>query len=257
MNTSGDEISILAELRAISEGAAANSRFDKNKSTTCNTSNTGESKLCSNDFLGSNPENSNFNQYWYSDATIQTLVEGISEILGKCSGSKVAFLSTPSLYFALPDQERKQCKLFEYDGVWSNDAGYVQYDFNEPDCIDSTLQKTFDLVVIDPPFITKDVWEKYAMTAKLLLKYDPFGRDSDAHIKKKGLFLGTTVSENADFLKEELNAEPAVFQPVIPNLVYQYNVYTNFPENCNALNIQNPEIRTDSSDDKLEGESHE
>ena len=29
---------------------------------------------------------------------------------------------------------------------------------------------SFDMVIIDPPFITREVWEKYASTAKLLLK---------------------------------------------------------------------------------------
>lgn len=70
------------------------------------------------------------------------------------------------------------------------------YDFNKPDDFPKDLHHTFDMVVIDPPFITKEVrpthhditshhnkcpaapvltlreqvWEKYAETAKLLLK---------------------------------------------------------------------------------------
>ena len=44
------------------------------------------------------------------------------------------------------------------------------YDFNEPDSVPQELMDSFDMVVIDPPFITREVWEKYAATAKLLMK---------------------------------------------------------------------------------------
>ena len=52
------------------------------------------------------------------------------------------------------------------------------------------------MVVIDPPFITREVWEQYAKASELLLK--PEG----------GLVLGTTIDENAPFMKELLGCEP-------------------------------------------------
>mmetsp|Transcript_15339 Transcript_15339/g.28892 ORF Transcript_15339/g.28892 Transcript_15339/m.28892 type:complete len:176 (-) Transcript_15339:886-1413(-) len=67
-------------------------------------------------FLVQHPEKSNFNQYWYSTTTIETLSRAILEVLrkGNChQGTSVAFLSTPSLYFALSPQERINCKLFD------------------------------------------------------------------------------------------------------------------------------------------------
>ena len=45
----------------------------------------------------------------------------------------------------------------------------VFYDFNQPTAIPSELHGAFALVVIDPPFITREVWEKYAEAAHLLL----------------------------------------------------------------------------------------
>lgn len=36
--------------------------------------------------------------------------------------------------------------------------------------IPQSHQHTFDYIVVDPPFITEDVWKKYATTIKLLLK---------------------------------------------------------------------------------------
>lgn len=46
----------------------------------------------------------------------------------------------------------------------------ARYDFNHPEAIPEHLQHSFDCVVIDPPFITREVWEKYAQAAKLLLR---------------------------------------------------------------------------------------
>jgi len=61
-------------------------------------------------FLECKPEDCLFNQYWYSRVTIQCLCEAI---LDASRGKKIAFLSVPSLFFALPLTERKLCTLFD------------------------------------------------------------------------------------------------------------------------------------------------
>lgn len=226
-------------------------------------------------FLECHLEKVEMNQYWYSQETIKSLCEAISEVLSTFGGSRVAFLSTPSLYFAFPLEARKQCSLFDIDKVWENDFGYQYYDFNNPEKFDDSLRNAFDVVVIDPPFITKDVWKQYSKTAKALLKYSPF-RDANVNIAKntynqqnidqkdddddpflsdenrkevrkeqhrRGYVFATTVAENETLMGELFDAKPTVFKPNIPNLVYQYEVYTNcFEEHCRILNKQNPEI---------------
>jgi EEF1A lysine methyltransferase 1 len=77
------------------------------------------------------------------------------------------------------------------------------------------MHKTFDMAVIDPPFITREVWQKYTEAAHLLLKED-------------GKLLCSTIDENKEFMAELLNVKPIVFRPSIPNLVYQYSFYTNY-----------------------------
>jgi len=57
------------------------------------------------------------------------------------------------------------------------------------------LHHSFDLVVIDPPFITREVWEKYAEAAKLLL------------VKEGGHCLLSTIDENEAMIKELLGAD--------------------------------------------------
>jgi len=86
------------------------------------------------------------------------------------------------------------------------------------------------MVVIDPPFIVKEVWEKYAKTAKFLLKPDC----------TTNRVLGTTVFENASLMDELFGCKPQNYMPSIPHLVYQYNLYTNYQSD--VFEKKNPEI---------------
>ena len=67
-----------------------------------------------NTFLTHTNENRDLNQYWYSKKTIDTLCNAIREGLSLVDGgSRVAFLSTPSLFFSLSPKERQHCVLFD------------------------------------------------------------------------------------------------------------------------------------------------
>jgi hypothetical protein len=94
--------------------AAASKRDGPKKSTL--TKDIMEGKTTTNHaetFLSNHIEKGEMNQYWYSPMTIKTLCDAILEVLDKHDCKKVAFLSTPSLYFALPDEARQHCKLFD------------------------------------------------------------------------------------------------------------------------------------------------
>ncbi|KAG1657443.1 hypothetical protein FOA52_011723 [Chlamydomonas sp. UWO 241] len=181
-----------------------------------------------NTFLARTGEKGDLNQYWYSSRTIQKMADEVV-----ASATKAAFLSTPSVYFSLPkDSEVKKASwVFDLDEQWSKDPHYFKYDFNKPEAIPAELHGTFDCVVIDPPFITRGVWEKYAEAAKLLLV-------------EGGKVIGTTVAENEAMLGDILPGMAATaFKPSIPNLIYQYNLFTNFPPA--VLCEKNPEIPED------------
>ena len=176
-------------------------------------------------------ENPNLNQYWFSEDTRETLCNAVRESISLKGGSttRVAFLSTPSLYFTLSDEERKQCTLLDYDTTLSsqNCDSYVFYDFNYPTSIDANLRGLFDVIVIDPPFISQSVWESYAITVSLLAK-------EGAHI------ICTTVAENEALMKRLFNCHKTNFAPSVPNLTYQYNTYANFESS--ALSTTNAEL---------------
>lgn len=120
-----DAESLLAELKEISL-RRSNERFEQMKRNTSILSEI-DKTTCSNEFLEGNtdedaaqiflvktPESSTLNQYWYSRSTIQYLCDAIAEGLETfCEMNRVAFLSTPSLYFSYPIKARDSCKLFD------------------------------------------------------------------------------------------------------------------------------------------------
>ena len=180
-----------------------------------------------NPFLARYKENADFNQYWYSKPTIKFLVEQC-----EANGTRIAFLSTPSIYFSLKNKEIKENSVcFDLDEAFAKKTKpecYFAYDFNKAEEIPEEMRGTFDLAVIDPPFITREVWEKYLEAVKLLMKKD-------------GKLICSTIDENKDMMKEVLNVDPIAFRPSIPNLVYQYSFYTNYEDaNCQE---KNPEIQ--------------
>lgn len=180
-------------------------------------------------FLADVEEDADHNQYWYSQPTIDALVKEVEAAGGAC-----AFLSTPSLYFSIPEERRAKHYVFDYDGKkFGADPRFVLYDFHKPEELPADLLGTFDVVVIDPPFITKEVWELYAQAAKLLLK-----ASADGSIA--GKVIGTTIVENAPLLEALLGCKPQRFLPSIPHLVYQYTTYCNFEPTF--LSQVNPEI---------------
>ena len=68
------------------------------------------------------------------------------------------------------------------------------YDFNKPENIPEKLHHQFHLVVIDPPFITREVWEKYAEASQLLL------------VEEGGHALLSTIDENEEMILELMGA---------------------------------------------------
>ena len=107
--------------------------------------------------------------------------------------------------------------MFDIDDKWQKDPGFVYYDFNKPEDLPEEVRGTFEYFVIDPPFITEEVWQKYTDAVELL-------RTPDAKI------LLSTIDENEEMIKEKLNCDKKAFRPSIPNLVYQYSFYANYDD---------------------------
>lgn len=140
----------------------------------------------------------------------------------------IIFPSKPGYHFILQDSGlRKASKVLDLDEQWQDDACFVRYDFHNPHMIPKELHHAFDGVLIDPPFITEDVWKQYAVAAQLLLA--PGGK-----------IICTTIPENAGLLQGLLDVVATPFKPCIPHLVYQYDLFCNFEPR--VLCQKNPEV---------------
>lgn len=122
----------------------------------------------------------------------------------------------------------RMCRLMTVHGVTPSPQNFVRFDFNAVEALPAHLHHSFDYAVCDPPFITELVWEKYAQAIRALLKPDG------------GKMLLSTIPENAAMLADKLGCRPCAFRPSIPNLVYQYDFFTNY--DLELLSQRNPEI---------------
>ena len=69
--------------------------------------------MAGNRFLQRNPEKETLNQYWFSQATIETLVQEVVEVAGGQQGYRVACVSTPSLHFTFPADLKASSRVFD------------------------------------------------------------------------------------------------------------------------------------------------
>ena len=169
-----------------------------------------------NKFLKRTPENADFNQYWFSEKTIQFILSQINSH-GK---ERIGLVSTPSIFFSLSKECQDKSYLFDIDdALISKHKNGRKYDFNWTNYDEhfSDLKGTFDFIVIDPPFITEEAWNKFAAFGKYLAN-------------EKCKFLVSSIAENAENLKKLLGVDMKNFKPSIPHLVYQYNFFANYDD---------------------------
>jgi hypothetical protein len=179
-----------------------------------------------NKFLKITGETEEFNQYWFSESTIEFIINQVERY-----GKSIAFISTPSIFFSVSPEIQEKSILFDYDEKFTKkhkNAKIFDYrDFDESNLKINGFFQNFDFIVVDPPFITKEVWQKYSDFIKII-------STQDAKI------LASSISENKGMLNEFLNLEIKNYQPSIPHLVYQYNFFTNYKDE--DLDSANPEI---------------
>ena len=182
-----------------------------------------------NKFLKLTPENELYNQYWFSEDTIKFFIEQVT----KYGKEKIGFIATPSIFFTLSKEMQNKSYVFDIDEkLTKKHPTGRKYDFNDGDYEAKfpDLKHSFDYLVIDPPFITEEAWSKFANFA--------------LYLQKEGCkIIACSIAENKDRLKKLLNLDIKTFQPSIPHLVYQYNIYANYDDE--ELNKKNPEIATD------------
>lgn len=162
-------------------------------------------------------------QFWYSEATKRILSKVCLELILKHNQSKdnikIALLSCPSLYKSIKSiHPNGTVRLFEFDqrfSVYGDD--FVPYDYKELD--EKSLadyQSYFDILVADPPFLSKECIEKTGNIIKKLKK------DNANIIICSGKIAGTWIKESLDLNQCKFHPEHA------RNLANEFCSYANF-----------------------------
>jgi len=121
-------------------------------------------------------ENWQLSQFWYSKDTANSIAnEALAVTLCKSEESdpKIACISTPSAFRALKtmDKQRKELYLFEFDKRFHTyGSQFVFYDYNSPREVPSKFHRTFDYMIVDPPFLSEECLTKFADTIALLAR---------------------------------------------------------------------------------------
>lgn len=100
---------------------------------------------------------------------------------GPQMSGRIACLCTPSLYAALVSRTRDRCSdatspltapvvLLEYDRRFAVYAGYVFYDYRRAHDVPAALAAAFDVLLLDPPFLSAECLQQVAETARYLAR---------------------------------------------------------------------------------------
>ena len=123
-----------------------------------------------NRFLKLTPENGDYNQYWFSEKTIEFFLEQVK----KYGKNRIGFIATPSIFFSLSKEDQEKSYLFDIDEkLTKKHKNGKRYDFNDNNYQElfPELKESFDFLVIDPPFITEEAWTKFSNFAQYLKNY--------------------------------------------------------------------------------------
>ncbi|XP_050226480.1 uncharacterized protein LOC126676342 [Mercurialis annua] len=165
-------------------------------------------------------------QFWYDSSTAETVAEEVIELLkndndSQNPNSKAAVcIACPTLYAYIKKMEGGgvRVELLEYDKRFEQyGTDFTFYDYNEPLELPSQFKHSFDVVVADPPYLSKECLEKVAQTISFLAKPEK------SHLL---LLTGEVQTERA---AEFLGLHPCGFRPQHSNkLGNEFRLFTNY-----------------------------
>ena len=160
-------------------------------------------------------------QFWYAKEFASNL--GRLIIKHTTEGQSVALISCPSLYFHMKstpfkaeNESNLNLKLFEFDDRFERYSDFQFYDYNEPLDVPSKLKQSFDFICVDPPFLSNECWEKFAMTINYLKK-------------PNAKILACTGLIMTKFINETMGLKPEPIEVRHSNgLSNEFGCFTNF-----------------------------
>jgi len=120
------------------------------------------------------PEDWQLSQFWYDEATSRKLAE---EVLSQAKpDGRVACVSCPSIFRACQVSEHvygTTVDLFEFDKRFDAFGRFFFfYDYKEPEAVPDECLGAYQVIAVDPPFLSEECLRKVAVTVKKLMGPD-------------------------------------------------------------------------------------
>ncbi|KAA0715860.1 EEF1A lysine methyltransferase 1 [Triplophysa tibetana] len=125
--------------------------------------------------VGAMEEDWHMSQFWYNEETATRLAEEVLQQAG--TDGRIACVSAPSVYQKLKQMESDRpdsasAVLLEFDRRFAAYGDeFIFYDYNNPLFLrEDILPQSFDIVIVDPPYLSEECLSKVALTIKYLTK---------------------------------------------------------------------------------------
>ncbi|KAK1311282.1 hypothetical protein QJS10_CPA08g00062 [Acorus calamus] len=113
-------------------------------------------------------------QFWYDRETAETVAGEIRRLcsVSASSSSPVALVACPTLYPYIKKLDPNiSVQLLEYDKRFEEyGSDFNFYDYNQPEDLPPAMKHDFQVVVADPPYLSKECLEKVAQTVAFLMR---------------------------------------------------------------------------------------
>ncbi|XP_058084649.1 uncharacterized protein LOC131232441 [Magnolia sinica] len=141
-------------------------------------------------------------QFWYDRETAETVATEVRDLCVATS-SPVACVACPTLYAYLKKIDPNvPAQLLEYDKRFEQyGSDFTFYDYNHPEELPPALRHAYQVVVADPPYLSKECLERVAQTIAFLR------RPGDSYL------LLLTGEVQKQLAAELLNLYPCGFRP--------------------------------------------
>ncbi|XP_010279031.1 PREDICTED: protein-lysine N-methyltransferase N6AMT2 [Nelumbo nucifera] len=141
-------------------------------------------------------------QFWYDRVTAETVAEEIRN-LSISTASPVACIACPTLYAYLKKMDASlSVQLLEYDKRFEQyGSDFTFYDYNQPEEMPMEMKHAYQVVVADPPYLSKECLEKVVRTMEFLAE------------PGKSYLLLLTGEVQKESAAELLNLYPCGFRP--------------------------------------------
>ncbi|KAJ8754463.1 hypothetical protein K2173_005624 [Erythroxylum novogranatense] len=165
-------------------------------------------------------------QFWYDPLTAETVAQEVIALVCHFDNTdssslrrRVACVACPTLYAYIkkvnPDVS---VQLLEYDKRFEQyGSNFTFYDYNRPDDLPCEFKHGFQIVVADPPYLSKECLEKVVQTVKFLAT------------REKPYLLLLTGEVQMDRAAELLGLHPCGFRPQHSSkLGNEFRLFTNY-----------------------------